>query len=285
MSRLTGPELRNQIAAGVIQVDPYVPERVQAASIDLTLGPEVRAYAAGVFEPSKYAGEFFVPSKYRDLKPWVIPMAMSQPLDCRGDNEMLTYRMKPGERMLLVPEVLYLMHTHERLHTLEYEIDITGKSSLARRGIIVHHTAAHIDPGFDGQVTLEVAVAHMVYVYEGMEICQARVHTLEGEIEDYRAKGHYTGAAALGAQPPWRPGAARGPQLAEQPAGKPVRQNLTITRSIHIQDMLHLSPNGQPRLSICGVATDFDTEIEPTTWGKGNYNWCAECSRIGAVDL
>lgn len=34
---------------------------------------------------------------------------------------------------------------------------IEGKSSLARKGIIVHTTAGFVDPGFKGQLTLELS--------------------------------------------------------------------------------------------------------------------------------
>lgn len=171
MSRLTGPLIRYQIEQGAIRVDPYDPARVQAASIDLTLGAEVRVYSA---------------------------LLGRSPLDVKAENPT---RRATFSKIRLRPGILYLMHTVERVHTLQYEVDVTGKSSLGRLGIIVHHTAGHIDPGFDGQYTLEVAVVHPVVVYAGMPFCQARFHTLQGEVEDYRLKGNYTGEAALGAQP------------------------------------------------------------------------------------
>lgn len=164
MSRLTGP---------------YDPERVQAASVDLTLGEEVRRY-----KPT-----------WDDRRHEHIIM-----LDVHKENPTVSMQLEEGTGMWLYPKLLYLMHTRERLHTLKYEIDVTGKSSLGRLGIIVHHTAGHIDPGFDGQVTLEVAVIHPVKIYGGMPFCQARFHTLEGEVEDYRKRGNYVGDAARGAQ-------------------------------------------------------------------------------------
>lgn len=37
-----------------------------------------------------------------------------------------------------------------------YAMQFTGKSSLARLGLMVHSTAGHIDPGFQGRITLEM---------------------------------------------------------------------------------------------------------------------------------
>lgn len=174
MSRLTGPEIRRQVSEGSIKIDPYDPERVQAASVDLCLGERVVRY-----------------------KLYELPNGV---LDSRKENPTQSYELDVDEPAILYPRALYLMHTVERIHTLKYEVDVTGKSSLGRLGIIVHHTAGHIDPGFDGQYTLEVAVVVPVRIYGGMPFCQARFHTLEGEVEDYREKGNYVGDAALGAQ-------------------------------------------------------------------------------------
>ena len=199
MSRLTGPEIRRQVEAGVIKIDPYQSEKVQAASIDLTLGREVCIYAgtahafgSGVESKSGHSNLI--------LKPVHEMLQPENVLDTRKRNAVVPFVMAKDGVVTLNPGVLLLMHTAERLHTMNYEVDVTGKSSLGRLGIIVHHTAGHIDPGFDGQYTLEVAVVHPVKLYIGMDFCQARFHTLEGEIEDYRLRGNYVGKEALGAR-------------------------------------------------------------------------------------
>lgn len=57
--------------------------------------------------------------------------------------------LHPGER--------YLGHTEE---TIELPKDIAaqlaGRSSVGRKGVIVHKTAGWIDPGFEGSITLEL---------------------------------------------------------------------------------------------------------------------------------
>ena len=51
---------------------------------------------------------------------------------------------------------------------------LEGKSSLGRLGLLIHSTAGFIDPGFQGQVTLELSyVANLpITIYPGMKIGQ-----------------------------------------------------------------------------------------------------------------
>lgn len=61
---------------------------------------------------------------------------------------------------------------------------LEGKSSLGRLGLIVHSTAGFIDPGFRGQITLEL---HNLFPYpllltKGMAICQIAFHILDQEV-------------------------------------------------------------------------------------------------------
>jgi dCTP deaminase len=57
----------------------------------------------------------------------------------------------------LVPSVRYLGHTKETIDLPDdLAAQLAGRSSIGRRGIIVHKTAGWIDPGFSGQITLEL---------------------------------------------------------------------------------------------------------------------------------
>lgn len=57
----------------------------------------------------------------------------------------------------LVPNKPYLGHTVEYV-TLPNDVAamMTGRSSLARRNVVVHQTAGWVDPGFEGQLTFEI---------------------------------------------------------------------------------------------------------------------------------
>jgi dCTP deaminase len=57
---------------------------------------------------------------------------------------------------------------------------IEGKSTLGRRGVAVHVTAGFVDPGFQGQLTLELKNLSRtkVFLYPGMLIAQMSVYRL-----------------------------------------------------------------------------------------------------------
>lgn len=169
---LTGPAIREAIALGDIEIAPFVPENVNPNSVDLRLGPDV-----------------FV---HRDTR--------VEPLDCKALPDGAFFSI-PDTGLILVPGMLYLMHTLERVCSKKYVPVMDGKSSVGRLGIFTHVTAGYGDIGFDGQYTLEVVVVHPIRVYEGMRIAQMRFHTACGEIEDYTKRGNYVGSMATGPVP------------------------------------------------------------------------------------
>ena len=63
-------------------------------------------------------------------------------------------------------------------------VRVEGKSSLARMGILVH-TAGFIDPGFEGDITLEISNQSniAVAIYPGMYICQIACEPLSSRAE------------------------------------------------------------------------------------------------------
>lgn len=67
---------------------------------------------------------------------------------------------------------------------------VNGKSSLGRLGLLVHATAGYIDPGFSGQITLELKNIsnHTIVLTEGMAVAQLVFHQLRQPAE--RVYGH-----------------------------------------------------------------------------------------------
>ena len=136
--------------------------RVQPASVDLTImGPLCRVAApAGVsLRPGR--------SEMVEVNSWVL---------------------KPG--------VLYLVSTRERIvmpRDLVGRVD--GRSSWGRVGLRIHSTAGFIDPGFCGNITLELDIAGPpVEIQEGDSICQVSFHALLGSAErPYGEKSKYQG--------------------------------------------------------------------------------------------
>jgi len=179
---LTGPEIRRQVELGNIEIDPFVPEHVNPASVDLTLGGEV--------------------GKYRTLSVTSFKDREIEFLDAAREYKL--EKIQFGSFIILQPGQLYLMHTVERVRATRFVPILDGKSSLGRLGVSVHQTAGYGDPGFDGQYTMEVTCVLPVRLYAGMRVAQIRFHAVQGEIEEYR--GNYVGEAARGpvASRSWR---------------------------------------------------------------------------------
>jgi len=74
-----------------------------------------------------------------------------------------------------------LAHTVERVKIPTNLVAVVdGRSSLGRLGIMVHVTAGYIDPGFEGQITLELLNVGTlgVELFAGDRVCQIRFHRM-----------------------------------------------------------------------------------------------------------
>ena len=79
---------------------------------------------------------------------------------------------------------------------------VEGRSSIGRLAVVVHATAGFIDPGFEGQITLELSNLGRVPVklYPGMRISQVVMHTMTSPAE--RPYGPARGSKYLGQKGP-----------------------------------------------------------------------------------
>lgn len=162
---LSGHEINSEVEREVISIDPYVKENLNTASYDVTLGSHIIRYNA-----------------YGD---YIHKIELS---------------LSKGNKLLIQPGYGYLMHTEGRISTLEYVPILSGKSSIGRLFVQVHCTAGFIDPGFSGQITLEVvASVFPVELIVGMRIAQIYFMTLCGLRSSYQDCGHYVGDKAIGA--------------------------------------------------------------------------------------
>jgi dCTP deaminase len=182
---LTGPEIKEQIRLGNIEINPYVSENVNPASVDLTLGDDVVTYTTlSEMRGDNGLVKFLDSKREYHVEHWHVPPA--------------GFLIRPGQ--------LYLMHTVERVCAKRFVPVLDGKSSIGRLGVCVHLTAGFGDPGFDGQYTLEVTCVLPVRLYAGMRIAQMRFHAVQGVVEDYKRRGNYVGERATGpvASQSWR---------------------------------------------------------------------------------
>ena len=146
---LSDRSIKESIASGRIVITPYEESLVQPASIDIRLD-----------------GRFLV---FRNYKYTCIdPKALQDDL-----TEMVT--VEDGEPFIVHPGEFVLGSTVERIGLGgDIAAQLGGKSSLGRLGLIVHATAGFIDPGFKGNITLELSnVANLpIRLYPGMKVGQ-----------------------------------------------------------------------------------------------------------------
>ena len=146
---LSDKDIRAEIDAGRVRIDPYDETMVQPSSIDVRLDRFFR-----VFENHKY--------------PHIDPAA---------DQPDLTRQVEPegDEPFILHPGEFVLGSTYEVVSLPDdVAARVEGKSSLGRLGLVTHSTAGFIDPGFSGHVTLELSnlATLPIKLYPGMKIGQ-----------------------------------------------------------------------------------------------------------------
>ena len=146
---LSDRDIRAEISAGRVAVEPFAESMVQPSSVDVRLDRFFR-----VFENHKYS---------------VIDPSIEQ---SELTREVI---VEPNEHFILHPGEFVLASTYEII-TLPDDIAgrLEGKSSLGRLGLLTHSTAGFIDPGFSGHITLELSnVANLpVKLFPGMKIGQ-----------------------------------------------------------------------------------------------------------------
>lgn len=142
---LSDRELRARLEDGSIGIDPLddLEAQLQPASFDLRLGRTFRR------------------------------------LSERGDSGIEL--MAPCAELVLRPGDFALGTTYERVRVPpELAARVEGRSSFGRLGLLVHATAGFIDPGFEGEITLELANLgpRPVYLRPGSRVCQIVFHTM-----------------------------------------------------------------------------------------------------------
>jgi dCTP deaminase len=145
------------------------------------------------------------------IKPFNIKQLNSASYDIRLANKLLIYKdiidaAKKNEveeiditgGYELSPGKLYLGSTIEKIGLRDWVGELGGKSSIGRLGISVHVTAGFIDPGFYGNITLEIWVVERAIIYPGMRIGQIWFTRVDGDYDSYSKVGHYREELANG---------------------------------------------------------------------------------------
>jgi dCTP deaminase len=146
---LSDRTIRRLLAEGRIEIDPLDESLIQPSSVDVRADRYFR-----VFHNARYP---FIDVK-RQMED------LTELVEVEGDAAFILH---PGE--------FVLGSTFERIRLPDDLVArLEGKSSLGRLGLLIHSTAGFIDPGWDGQVTLELSnVSNLpITIYPGMRIGQ-----------------------------------------------------------------------------------------------------------------
>lgn len=102
--------------------------------------------------------------------------------------------IKDGDEFVLHPGVSILGYSKEKFGSEQYLIEVNGKSSLARIGLIVHNSASIVNPGHFLNIALELCNLNNVPIVlrPGMEIAQLTFSTLSSHTKrSYQQTGRY----------------------------------------------------------------------------------------------
>lgn len=155
---LSGLEIKKQIAAGKINIEPFNEKLLNPNSYNLRLHNELLIYTDDVLD-------------------------MKKPLN----TEKI---LIPKDGLVLYPGKLYLGRTFEYTSTKHYIPMLEGRSSIGRLGLYIHVTAGFGDIGFSGYWTLEIQCVQPVKIYPMVEICQIYYHKIDGDFIEY-SSGKY----------------------------------------------------------------------------------------------
>lgn len=157
MCVLTRDAILEEIRAERLRVDPFDPDQVGPASIDLHLGHELRVPKASL----------------------VGPVPLTEESDPHEQTELIRmttcYVLHPGQTIHGV--------TRERLH-LPPDLCgwLEGRSRTARFGLTVHATSGFVHPGVSNHQVLEMTNVSNVALalHPDIRICQVVLERTEG---------------------------------------------------------------------------------------------------------
>ena len=168
---LSDRDIRSEVEAGRLAVEPWDPVLVQPSSVDVRLDRFFR-----VFNNSRYTH-----------------------IDPAQQQDDLTTLVEPeGDEPFVLPPGEFVLGSTLEIVTLPDDLAgrLEGKSSLGRLGLLTHSTAGFIDPGFTGHITLELSnVANLpITLWPGMKIGQLCLFRLSSTAE------HPYGSAVYGSR-------------------------------------------------------------------------------------
>ena len=157
MTVLTRDAILAELDSGRLVISPFERDQLGAASIDLTLGDEIRVFDAG-----------------------------QAPIDLvdATDYREFTRVRQLDEPYVLAPGSTIHGITRERI-TLPSQLCgfLEGRSRFARLGLMIHVTSAFVQPGVANRQVLEMSnvAGHPLRIHSGVRLCQIVLLRTDGE--------------------------------------------------------------------------------------------------------
>lgn len=164
---LSDRDIVKAVKKGDIVLRPFDKKRLQPASYDIRLGNKfilTESSATDAIDPVK--------KKFAKIREIVL---------------------KKGETFVLHPGVSILGISVDYFGSKKYLIQLHGKSSLARIGLMVHNTAGLVNPGHFLQITFELCNLNEVPIVltPGMEIGQITFSQMSSDSNiNYKSPNH-----------------------------------------------------------------------------------------------
>ena len=163
MAILSDKDIIKYLEEGKIEIDPILDEKqIQPSSVDMRLGDEFKVF--------KVIRKAYIDPKDED--------------DISSYMEEIT--VPKGEAFIIHPNEFALATTAEYVKIPDDLVArVEGRSSMGRLGVTMHVTAGFIDPGFEGNITLEISNigAMPVALYPGQRVCQIVFETMTSPTE------------------------------------------------------------------------------------------------------
>ena len=167
---LSDQDIEKAVKNGDIVIHDFTTKRLQPASYDILLG-----------------NKFIITDSNKTH--FIDPVKKVMPVT----HELI---LKDDEEFILHPGVSVLGTSHDFFGSQKYLIHLSGKSSLARIGLVVHNTAGLINPGHFLHITFELCNLNSVPIvlHPKMPIAQLLFSALSSDVKvSYLKTGHHHG--------------------------------------------------------------------------------------------
>jgi len=165
---LSDTDIKREVEAGNITIKDFDESRLQPVSYDILLGNKF-------IVTDLHATEYIDPQQ-------------------KSYGKTDEIEVNDGEAFVLHPGVSVVGFSKDYFGSDKYLIEVNGKSSLARVGLLVHNSASLVNPGHYLNIALELCNLNTVPIIlrPGMEVAQLTFSELSSPPKkDYKEIGRY----------------------------------------------------------------------------------------------